>query len=124
MGEGGVEVGAVVDGGDDGEVVGLEESYEAVAEEGEVFGDDNAHGISRVMMVGPPGGLVMFMVPSKASRRRAMPLRPLSGVGWAPPWPLSVTVVMRRWRPWLMWIRAWVAPECLAVLVRSSAMAK
>lgn len=119
-----MEVGAVVEGGDDGEFVGLEEPYESVAEEGKVFGDDNAHGISRVMMVGPPVGLVMFIVPSKESRRRAMPLSPLSGVGVAPPWPLSVTVMMRRCRPWLMWMRAWVAPACLAVLVRSSAMAK
>ena len=119
-----MEVGAVVDCGHDGEVVGLEESYEAVSEEGEVFGDDNAHGISRVTMVGPPGGLVMFIVPSKASRRRAMPPSPLSGVGRAPPCPLSVTVMIRRCRPWLMWIQAWVASECLAVLVRSSAMAK
>lgn len=119
-----MEVGAVVDGGDDGEVVCLEEADQSVSEEGKVFGDDNAHGISRVTMVGPPGGLVMFIVPSKASRRRRMPARPLPGAGVAPPVPLSVMVMTRRLRPWLMWIQAWVAWACLAVLVRSSAMAK
>lgn len=124
VGEGFVEVGAVVDGGDDGEVVGLEEFDQSFSEEGEVFGDDNAHGISRVTMVGPPVGLVMFMVPSKASMRRRMPARPLPGAASAPPWPLSVTVMTRRSSPWLMWTHAWVASACLAVLVRSSAMAK
>lgn len=124
FGEGCVEVGSVVDCGDDGEVVCFEESDQSVAEEGKVFGDDNAHGISRVTMVGPPGGLVMFIVPSKASRRRLMPARPLPGAGSAPPVPLSVTVMTRWLRPWLMWIQAWVACACLAVLVRSSAMAK
>ena len=122
--EGCVQVGSVVDGGHDGEFVGFEESDQSVAEEGKVFGDDNAHGISRVTMVGPPVGLVMFIVPSKASRRRAMPESPLSGVGLAPPCPLSVMVMTSRWRPWLMWTQAWVAWACLAVLVRSSAMAK
>ena len=85
------QVGGVVDGGADLEAAGLEHPRQALPQEEEVFGDDNAHGISRVAMVGPPGGLVMVSVPSKAASRRSMPARPLPRAGSAPPRPLSRT---------------------------------
>ena len=48
---------AVVDRLDDLEVVGLEQPDQAVPEEGEVFGEDDAHGSTIARTVGPPGGL-------------------------------------------------------------------
>ncbi len=60
---------------------------QAVPQQEEVFGDDNAHGISMVTAVGPPGGLPTARTPSKGASRRSIPRMPVprSGVGAAVP---------------------------------------
>jgi hypothetical protein len=83
----------IVDRFDDLEVERLEQACQPVPEEGEVFGDDNAHGSSMVTTVGPPGGLDSVIVPSKAARRRSIPRRPVPESGSAPPIPSSPTIM-------------------------------
>ena len=46
-----------------------------------VFGEDNAHGTSRVTIVGPPTGLDTLIVPSKADSRRITPRIPVPAPG-------------------------------------------
>ena len=79
------QVRTVVDGRDHVETVLPEQLRQAVPEEEEVFGDDNAHGISMRTVVGPPGGLCTAMVPSNAASRRLIPRRPVPAAGSAPP---------------------------------------
>ena len=57
-----------------------------------VFGEDQTHGTSRVISVGPPAGLVTLIVPSNAARRLITPRSPLPRAGSAPPCPSSTTV--------------------------------
>ncbi|GAA3049830.1 hypothetical protein GCM10020000_33060 [Streptomyces olivoverticillatus] len=68
---------AVVHRGDDLAAVLLEGAYQPVPQQEEVFGEDNAHGISIVTVVGPPGGLCRARVPSKVSNRRRTPVSPV-----------------------------------------------
>jgi hypothetical protein len=68
--------------------MGLQHPGQAVPQEKEVFGNDNAHGISMVTAVGPPGGLLIASTPSKTASRRSMPRSPLprdGSFGAAPP---------------------------------------
>src|SRR5581483_9460896 len=80
---------AVRDGRDDVEVVVAEQSRQPVAEQREVLGDHDPHGITTRIVVGPPAGLRTSSVPSSAATRRASPDRPLPD-GSAPPRPSSV----------------------------------
>src|SRR5204863_8706339 len=73
------------------QAVGLQHPVQAVPQQEEVFGDDNAQGISMVTAVGPPGGLLIARTPLNAASRRSMPRRPVPRAGSAPPLPLSVT---------------------------------
>ena len=76
-----LELGQVVDRGEDLEALGLQQLGQSGAEEGVVFGEDDAHGISHRTTVGPPGGLDTDIVPSNAASRAAMPWRPLPRPG-------------------------------------------
>ena len=49
---------AVIDRLGDVEAVRLEQAGQAVPQQEEILGEDNAHGTSIVTMVGPPGGLL------------------------------------------------------------------
>src|SRR5699024_8815364 len=81
----------VLHGRDDLAPVGGQEPDEPVPQEGEVFGEDHAHGTSRVIRVGPPRGLSTTMVPSNADSRTPTPRRPDPRAGSAPPTPSSPT---------------------------------
>src|SRR5690606_30555866 len=122
--KGGEKGRTVVDGRDDVEVEGPQQAGQSVAEEGVVFGDDNAHGSSMVITVGPPGGLDRVTVPSNAARRRWIPFSPVPVAGSAPPSPSSVTVIVGiplacRRDTDAVW--AWL---CRTMLVSASATAK
>ena len=54
---------AVGDSRDDLEPVVAEQSRESVAQERQVFGDHDPHGITARTVVGPPGGLVTLERP-------------------------------------------------------------
>ena len=86
----GEQLRAVVDRRDDLEAVRLEQPDQAVPQEVEVLGEDNAHGTSMVTTVGPPGGLLRSSVPSNVASRRSMPRSPVPRDGSAPPLPSSV----------------------------------
>src|SRR4029079_15041897 len=116
-----VERHCVVDRRHDGEVVGLEESDQAVPEEGVVFGEDKAHGTSSVTRVGPPRGLDTLIVPSNAANRRITPRMPVPVSGSAPPAPSSPTVARSTPSTWDTSTHALPAPECLPMLARHSA---
>src|SRR5688572_16571451 len=122
--QGGQQGRAVVDGCHDVEVEGMQEPGQSVPEEGMVLGDDNAHGTSMVMTVGPPGGLDMAIVPSKAARRRSIPRSPVPAAGSAPPLPLSVTTMVNRPSACRMDTDPVWARLCRIMLVSDSATAK
>ena len=65
-----------VDGRDDVEPVVAQEPRQAVAQQREILGDHDPHGITARTVVGPPAGLEISSVPSSASTRRARPLSP------------------------------------------------
>ena len=67
-----------------------EQARQPVAQQGEILGDQDAHGSSARTVVGPPGGLVTVSRPSSASTRRRRPARP-EPAGSAPPRPSSTT---------------------------------
>ena len=90
--QGALEVGGVVDGGEDREALELEELDQAGPEEGVVLGEDKSHGTSSVTMVGPPDGLDTLIVPSNADSRRMTPRMPVPDSGSAPPRPSSPMV--------------------------------
>ncbi len=92
----GQQRGPVVDRRNDLAVERREQASQPVAEEGEVLGDDNAHGSSMVTTVGPPGGLDTAILPSKAASLRSIPRRPEPADGSAPPRPLSPTWMASR----------------------------
>src|SRR5215831_14382493 len=115
---------AVVDSLYDVEVVRLEQPDQPVPEEGEVFGEDDAHGSSMVTTVGPPGGLVTSSLPSKALSRRSIPRSPLPAPASAPPRPSSSTVMRSNSPSCRRYTRARCAPLCLITLVSASATAK
>ena len=81
---------AVGDGVDDREAVVAQQPGEPVAEQREVFGDQDSHGSSARSVVPPSDGLTMSSVPSSASTRRRRPVSP-DPAGSAPPRPSSVT---------------------------------
>ena len=85
--------GARFDGGGDLEAVRLEQPDQAVSQQEEVFGDDDAHGTSMTTMVGPPTGLLTAMMPSKVASRRSTPASPVPRAASAPPTPSSVTTI-------------------------------
>src|SRR5438876_4381259 len=62
------------------QAVGLQHPGQAVPQQEEVFGDDNAQGISMVTAVGPPGGLLMARTPRSEERRVGKEWRSV----WAP----------------------------------------
>ena len=72
---------AVLHRGDHLEAVCLQQADQSVPEESMVFGEDNAHGISIVTVVGPPAGLCTASVPSKVASRRSMPRSPVPRAG-------------------------------------------
>src|SRR5690606_28431919 len=84
----------------------------------------STRGSSMVTVVGPPGGLLIAITPSKAASRRSIPARPLPLAGSAPPQPSSVTVMSRFARLLLMSISTDSAPPCRAALASSSLTAK
>ena len=104
--------------------MGLEHPGQAVPQEEEVFGNDNAHGISMVTAVGPPGGLLMARMPSNGASRRSIPRSPLPRAGSAPPRPLSVTPIRSIPSACRMSIQVSRASACLATLASSSLTAK
>src|SRR6266404_3261480 len=112
----GEQVGPVVDGRDDLQAMGLKHARQAVPQQEEVFGDGNAHGISMVTAVGPPGGLLTARTPSNGASRRSIPRSPLPRAGSAPPWPLSVTPIRSISSVCLMSIQACRASACLDTL--------
>src|ERR1700761_507285 len=114
----------VVHGRGDVQAVRLQHPGQAVPQQEEVFGDDNAHGISRVATVGPPSGLFRASIPSKAATRRSMPLRPVPPAGSAPPLPSSVTSIRSIPRSCRRSIQACRVPACLDTLASSSQTAK
>ena len=118
------QVRPVVHRGGDLEAVRLEHPGQAVPQQEEVFGDDNAHGISMVTTVGPPGGLLRASTPSNAASRRSIPRRPVPRAGSAPPRPSSVTPIRSIPPACRMSIQAWPLPACLATLASSSLTAK
>src|SRR5207247_6085203 len=83
-----------------------------------------AHGRSTVSRVGPPGGLAISRVPSTDSARRASPARPVPRAGSAPPTPSSVTMMCNRSPSRCTNTSAWLAWECLGMLVRPSETTK
>src|SRR5262249_52466176 len=125
VGEQGLEQGrAGADGLGDLKPVCLQQPYQAIPQQEEVFSDNNAHGTSMTTMVGPPGGLFTARMPSNVPSRRSTPRRPVPMAGSAPPIPSSVTA-MRRTSPvcrmWISTIRAWPS---LAAFASTSATAK
>src|SRR6516225_3475381 len=122
--DGGEEVRAVVDGGGDLEAVGLQQPDQAVAEQEQVLGYDNAHGTSIVTSVGPPAGLDTTSTPSKAASLRPTPASPVPRDGSAPPSPSSDTLMRKLPEEWRRSTSAPLAPACLATLASSSLTAK
>src|SRR5207253_1044214 len=99
------------------EVVGLEQADQTVPEEGEIFGEDDAHGSTITTSVGPPAGLATVSAPSKADRRRSIPRRPVPAAGSAPPVPSSRTRASSRSSAWVSTIVTRLADACLMTLV-------
>src|SRR5215469_218380 len=123
-GDRGQEVLPVADGGGDLHAVRLEQPGQAVPQQEEVFGDDNAHGISMFTTVGPPAGLDTASTPSNAASLRSMPASPVPRAGSAPPAPSSLTSIRSIPRSCRKSIQAWLAPACLETLASSSLTAK
>ena len=73
------QVRAVVDGGHDLEAAVLEQADEPLAEQREVLGDHDAHGISARTIVGPPSGLVTTQRPVQRRDAVAEPGEPAAG---------------------------------------------
>src|SRR3954453_6086327 len=86
---------AVADLVNDVEVVLREQPRDALADEGCVVGDYDAHGMDARMTVPWPGWLSITSVVSRASSLSRSPASPESAATCAPPTPLSVTVTQR-----------------------------
>src|SRR5690606_3367307 len=98
-----------------------QQADQPLAQQRQVLGDHNSHGITARSLVGPPAGLSTSRLPPSASTRWPMPPRPEPGARTAPPRPSSATSTARL--PFSRPIRtvASRAPECLATLVSASA---
>jgi hypothetical protein len=59
--------------------VGLRHARQAIPQQEEIFGDDHARGISMVIAVGPPGGLLTASTPSKRAGRGRVAVDDLPG---------------------------------------------
>ena len=79
------QCGPIADRGHDVTSVRLEQPCDALPQEEQVFGDDNAHGTSITTMVGPPAGLLTARMPSNVATRRSTPSSPVPLAGSAPP---------------------------------------
>src|SRR5690606_126540 len=84
-------------GGEDLVALFGEEAHQALSQQGGVLGEDDAHGSSAVIVVGPPGGLWTVSLPSRAATRPRSPVSP-PPAGSAPPRPSSRTVTST-WPP-------------------------
>jgi len=114
----------IADGGHDVTSVRLEQPGDALPQEEEVFGNDNAHGTSITTMVGPPLGLLTARIPSNAASRRSVPASPVPLAGSAPPTPSSSTSARSIPFSWVTRMRIVEASACLAALFSASATAK
>ena len=61
-----------------------------------VLGNHDPHGSSTDTVVGPPFGLITYIVPPSPATRSRRPWRPEPPAGSAPPWPLSRTSTTSR----------------------------
>src|SRR6185503_1060097 len=121
--DGAQETRPVLDGGDDLEAALRQQAGEPVAQEREVLGDYDPHGISAWRSVGPPGGLAIRSAPSSASMRLRRPVRPLPSAS-APPSPSSATWTTSRFPSRVTSTDRRVAPLCLTAFVSASATTK
>src|SRR5690606_38077807 len=109
---------------DDLEPLGLQQQDESLAQQGVVLGDQDAHGNTTRITVGPPAGLTTSVRPSKAATLRRIPTRPVPSSSEAPPFPSSVTSMCRAVPVPRSSTRTCAASACLTAFVRASATTK
>src|SRR5437899_1731340 len=104
-----------------------EQLHQAIAQDGAVFGDDEAGhcsapgGTTTVTTVGPPAGLSISSLPSSIANRSRKPVRPEPLPTCTPPEPLSSTMIRNSAVSPLMRTEPWLAAECRVTLASSSA---
>src|SRR5262249_43216654 len=108
---------------DDVEAVVAQQPRQPVAQQREILRDHDPHGITALIVVGPPAGLVTSSDPSSASTRRRSPASPLP-VGSAPPLPSSTISTTSLSPSRRRSISTWSASAYLPVFARASATTK
>src|SRR3954451_23158063 len=107
----------------DVEVVVAEEARQPVAEQCEVLGDHDAHGITARTIVPPPARLSTASMPSSAPTRRSRPRNPFPEAS-APPRPSSATSTTRFPSTRATVMSTFAAFACLPAFARDSATTK